>query len=200
VPREYDAWHYEHQVPGGMLTNMQFQLSEAGLLDRFDDVLAEMAQIREELGWPMMVTPFAQHVAVQAIYNIMTGERYGTVPDEVKKYALGYHGRLVAPVAPDILDRIVENGSKTIALHPEPPPPAMNDLRRKYPNASDEERLLRFMLAGDQVNQMLAAGPINTRYDILTTPLARLVNEVMKLPRLRTLSVRAQGTRLDLRR
>ncbi len=199
VPCEYDAWHYEHQLPGGMLTNLQFQLSEAGLLDRFEEVLAECAQIRAELGWPIMVTPFSQHVAVQAIYNIMTGERYRTVPDDVKKYALGYYGRLVAPVAPDILDRIVENGSKTIPLRPEPPAPAVNELRRKYPNASDEERLLRFMLAGNQVDDMLAAGPINTRYDILTTPLSRLVNEVMKLPRLRTLSMRAEGARLDLR-
>jgi len=199
VPCEYDAWHYEHQLPGGMLTNLQFQLGEAGLLDRFDDVLAECAQIRAELGWPIMVTPFSQLVAVQAVYNIMTGERYRTVPNEVKKYALGYYGRLVAPVAPDILDRIVENGSKTIPLRPEPPAPAVNELRRKYPNASDEERLLRYMFAGNQVDDMLAAGPINTRYDILTTPLARLVNEVMKLPRLRTLSVRAQGARLDLR-
>jgi len=63
-----------------MLTNLQFQLSEAGLIDRFDDVLAECAQIRAELGWPIMVTPFAQLVAVQAVYNIMTGERYRTVP------------------------------------------------------------------------------------------------------------------------
>lgn len=199
VPREYDAWHYQHQVPGGMLTNLQFQLGEAGMLDRFDDVLAECAQIREELGWPIMVTPFAQFVAIQAVYNITTGERYRSVPDEVKKYALGYYGRLVAPVAPDILDRIIENGSKAIPLRPEPPSPAVNDLRRKYPNSSDEERLLRFMFAGDQVDDMLAAGPINTRYDILTTPLSRLVNELMKLPRLRVVSVRAEGTRIDLR-
>ena len=162
-------------------------------------MLAECARIRAELGWPIMVTPFSQHVAVQALYNIMTGERYRRVPDELKKYALGYYGRLVAPVAPDILDRIVENGSKTIPLRPEPPAPALNELRRKYPNASDEERLLRFMFAGNQVDDMLAAGPTDTRYDILTTPLARLVNEVMKLPRLRTLCVRAQGARLDLR-
>src|SRR5664280_1107143 len=200
VPHEYDAWHYEHQLPGGMLTNLQFQLKEAGLADRFDDVLAECAKIREELGWPVMVTPFAQHVAVQAVYNIMTGERYRTVPDEVKKYALGYYGRLVAPVAPDVLDRIVENGSKTIPLHPEPPAPALNDLRRNYPNASDEERLLRFMFAGSQVDDMLAAGPTVTRYDILTTPMSKLVNQVMKLPRLRTLSLRAEGAHLELHR
>jgi oxaloacetate decarboxylase alpha subunit len=200
VPYEYDAWHYQHQLPGGMLTNLQFQLGEAGILDRFDDVLAECARIRGELGWPIMVTPFAQFVAIQAVYNITTGERYRIVPDEVKKYALGYYGKLVAPVAPDILDRIVENGSRSIQLKPEAPPPAVEGLRRKYPNASDEERLLRFMYAGGQVDEMLSSGPMTTTYEILTTPLARMVRELMKLPSLRSVSLRGDGARMELRR
>jgi oxaloacetate decarboxylase (Na+ extruding) subunit alpha len=200
VPHEYDAWHYQHQLPGGMLTNLQFQLGEAGMLDHFDAVLAECARIREELGWPIMVTPFAQFVAIQAVYNITTGERYRIVPDEVKKYALGYYGRLVAPVGPEVLDRIVENGSKAIGLKPEATPPAVEGLRRKYPNASDEERLLRFMFAGGQVDDMLATGPMKTTYEILTTPLARMMRELMKLPRLRSASLRAEGTRMELRR
>lgn len=200
VPHEYDAWHYEHQLPGGMLTNLQFQLGEAGMLDRFNAVLAECARIREELGWPIMVTPFAQFVAIQAVYNITTGERYRIVPDEVKKYALGYYGRLVAPIAPEVLDRIVENGSKAIGLEPEAPPPAVEGLRRKHPNATDEERLLRFMFAGGQVDDMLAKGPMTTTYEILTTPLARMMREVMKLPRLRSVSLRAEEARMELRR
>lgn len=200
TPREYDAWHYHHQLPGGMLTNLQFQLSEAGLLDRFDDVLVECAKIREELGWPIMVTPFAQFVATQAVYNVIAGERYLRVPDEVKKYALGYYGRLVAPVFPNILDRIVENGSKSISLKVEQPAPAVAELRRKYPDSSDEERLLRFMFAGSQVDDMLATGPINTGYDLLTTPLGKLVNEAMKLPKLRSISLQSDLGRVSLRR
>ena len=74
--------------------------------------------MRYELGYPIMITPFAQLVGTQAVLNVVQGERYRTVPDEVKKYALGYYGKLLAPVDPDVLDRIVANGSPRIALKP----------------------------------------------------------------------------------
>ena len=59
---EYDAFHYQHQMPGGMLSNFKSQLAEAGLSDRFDQLLEEVARVREELGYPIMITPFAQLV------------------------------------------------------------------------------------------------------------------------------------------
>ena len=111
-----------------------------------------------------MITPFSQFVGTQAVLNVVHGERYRIVPNEVKKYALGYYGKLLAPVDPDVLDRIVENGSKDISLKPAPLAPAVRALRKKYPNASDDERLLRYMLAGTQVDEMLAAGPMDTSY------------------------------------
>lgn len=152
---EYDAFHYQHQMPGGMLSNFKSQLAEAGLSDRFDQLLEEVARVREELGYPIMITPFAQLVGTQAVLNVVHGERYRVVPNEIKKYALGYYGKLLAPVAPDVLDRIVENGSKQIALKPVAPEPAVAALRKKYPSASDDERLLRYMFAGSQVDDML---------------------------------------------
>jgi oxaloacetate decarboxylase alpha subunit len=165
APADYDAYHYAHQIPGGMLTNLEAQLRGNGMLDRYDAVVAESVRIREELGYPIMVTPFAQLVVTQAVYNVITGERYRTVPDEVKQYALGYFGKLLAPVDADVMDRIVENGAQSIALTPAAPPPAVDDLRRQYPDMEDEERLLRFMFLGQQVDDMLAAGPIRTDYD-----------------------------------
>ena len=182
VPMEYDQFHYEHQLPGGMLTNMKFQLREAGLLHKFDEVLAETARVFTELGWPAMVTPFSQLVGTQAVLNVMQGERYKTVPDEVKKYALGYYGKPLAPVEPNILDRIVANGSPRIALAPQPLAPAVPALRRKYPNLSDEERLLRHLYAGSQVDDMQAAGPMQTDYHF-DRPLVRLLRELAKRPR-----------------
>ena len=179
VPMEYDAFHFEHQVPGGMLTNFHFQLAQAGLGHKLDAVLHECAQIRRELGWPIMVTPFAQLVGTQAVLNVVQGERYRIVPDEVKKYALGYYGKLLAPVEPDVLDRIVESGSQRIALEPKPMPPAVPDLRRKYPNMTDEERLLRYSFAGTQVDEMVAAGPTRTDYQF-EKPLARLLRELVR--------------------
>jgi len=179
VPMEYDAFHFEHQVPGGMYTNFKVQLSQAGLSHKFDEVLQECAQIRAELGWPIMVTPFAQFVGTQAVLNVVHGERYRVIPDEVKKYALGYYGKLLAPVVPEVLDRIVENGSRRIALEPAPLAPAVAALRSQYPNMSDEERLLRYSFAGSQVDDMLAAGPMKTEYRF-DRPLVRFLDEIAK--------------------
>ena len=196
VPMAYDAFHYQHQVPGGMLTNLRFQLQQAGLQDRYQQVLEEIAQIRRELGWPIMVTPFAQLVATQAVLNVVQRERYKVVPDEVRKYALGYYGKLLAPVEPDVLDRIVANSSPTIPLTPQRPPPAVKALREKYPNASDDERLLRFMFAGSQVDEMLAAGAMQTSY-AFHTPLTRLLTELGKRPKLARLEIRKGPLHLD---
>jgi oxaloacetate decarboxylase alpha subunit len=200
VPLEYDDYHFRHQLPGGMLTNLQFQLDQAGILDRFDAVLAESVRVREELGWPIMVTPFAQLIVTQAIYNIINTERYSVVPDEVKKYALGYFGRLVAPVHPDVLDRIVERGSKTILREPVSPEPALKALRAKYPDLDDKERLLRFMFKGDQVDEMLANKSSVTSYTLLDSSLSRLLGAVTKLPGVSTLSVHKCNDSVTMRR
>lgn len=184
VPKEYDAFHFEHQVPGGMQSHFRSQLAQAGLLNKLDEVLHECARIRAELGWPIMITPFSQFVGTQAVLNVVHGERYRIVPDEVKKYALGYYGKLSAPVEPNVLDRIVEYGSPSIALTPPPLEPAVPGLRKKYPNMSDEERLLRYSYAGSQVDEMLAAGPMKTEYHF-ENPLVRLLEELTKRPRFR---------------
>ena len=140
-------------------------------------VLEECARVRKELGYPIMITPFAQFVGIQAVLNLVHQERYRYVPDEVKKYALGYYGKLLAPIDPDVLDRIVANGSRRIALKPEPLAPVLAKLCRQYPEASDDERALRIMFAGTQVDEMLAAGPMRTDY-VFEKPLVRLVREL----------------------
>ena len=174
VVQEYDAFHYEHQLPGGMLANFRVQLAELGMANRYREVLEECARVRKELGYPILITPFAQFVGTQAVLNVIHGERYKIVPNEVKKYALGYYGKLLAPVDPNALDRIINNGSPTIAPNPQPLAPAVAALRKQYPDADDDERLLRFMYAGRQVDEMLAAGPMNLDYQF-EAPLTRLV-------------------------
>lgn len=174
VVQEYDAFHYEHQLPGGMLANFKVQLAELGMSDRYQEVLEECARVRKELGYPILITPFAQFVGTQAVLNVIHRERYKVVPNEVKKYALGYYGKLLAPVDPEALDRIMTNGSPTILPGPQPLPPAVDALRKLYPDADDDERLLRFMYAGTQVDEMLAAGAMNLDYHF-EAPLTRLV-------------------------
>jgi oxaloacetate decarboxylase alpha subunit len=189
---EYDAFHYEHQVPGGMMSNFKSQLAEAGLSHKFQPLLEECARVRKELGYPIMITPFAQLVGTQAVLNVVHGERYKFVPNEVKKYALGYYGKLLAPVEPGVLDQIVENGSNRIPLRPERLAPAVKRLRDQYASASDDERILRYMFAGRQVDDMLTAGAMKTEYEF-EQPLVRLVRELASRPRIARVRVSAAG-------
>ncbi len=166
-------------------------------MHRFDQVLEETARVFRELGWPAMVTPFSQLVGIQAVLNVVQGERYKTIPDEVKKYALGYYGKPLAPVEPDVLDRIVANGSPKIALTPQPLEPAVPALRKRYPNMSDEERLLRHLYAGSQVNDMLAGGAMETEY-FFDKPVVRLLKELAKRRTPARVFIAKGATRLEL--
>lgn len=197
VPQEYDGFHYEHQVPGGMISNFKAQLAQAGLSHKLQEVLHECAKVRSELGWPIMITPFSQFVGTLAVLNVVTGERYRVIPDEIKKYALGYNGKLLAPIEPNVLDRIMQNGSQSIPPKPPAPEPGVPALRRKYPNMSDEERLLRHAYAGTQVDDMFAAGPIETEYEFEAS-LVRLLREVAKRPKLARVYIEKDGLRLEL--
>ena len=191
---DYDAFHYQHQMPGGMMANWRYQLSTQSLESRFDEILHEIVRIRAELGWPIMVTPFSQIIGVQAMLNVVSGERYRAVPDEVKMYALGHFGRLLAPVDPQVLDRIVENGSTKIPLKPQPLPPGVPGLRALYPDADDDERLLRYMFAGKELDPMLAAGPLKVSVPD-ASPVARLVEALAARPDVRYLEVQKKGAR-----
>ena len=81
------------QVPGGMLSNLSNQLKEQGALNRMDEVLAEIPRVREDLGYPPLVTPTSQIVGTQAVLNVLTGGRYKSVTNEVKNYLLGRYGK-----------------------------------------------------------------------------------------------------------
>lgn len=158
--QEYDHFHYRHQIPGGMATNLETQLRDAGLLHRLSEILEEIVVVRSELGWPTMVTPYSQFVANQALFNILTGERYKTVPDGVKMYVLGYYGKPLAPVDPDVLDRVLVSGSRDIELDLEKGRermrrPMVPQLRKRFPDASDEELVLRYMCSDADIAGML---------------------------------------------
>ncbi|MFH1736657.1 MAG: sodium-extruding oxaloacetate decarboxylase subunit alpha [Actinomycetota bacterium] len=96
-----------HQIPGGMLSNLHSQLKEQNALDKYQDVLNELPRVREELGFPPLVTPTSQVVGTQAVFNVLTGKRYGKVSQEVKDYCLGLYGRPPAPIDPDILRKVI---------------------------------------------------------------------------------------------
>jgi oxaloacetate decarboxylase alpha subunit len=198
APREYDAAFLRHQVAGGVVTTMQRQLAELGLADRFDAVLAEVAQVRAELGYPIMVTPFPQIVCSQAVYNVIGTGRYATVPDQVIRYVLGTFGRPAGPVDPDVADRIMSL-PRTSELMAEPPPPGLRDLRARFPGAGDEELLLRAVMPAAEVDAMLAAGPARRHYNPDLAGVLRLLAELRSRPPLASFAVSKPGLRLELR-
>ena len=96
-----------YQVPGGMLSNLMSQLKQMNALDKFEEALAETPKVRADLGYPPLVTPTSQMVGVQAVRNVLDGERYKTVSKEIKAYCRGEYGTTPAPINADIQKKIL---------------------------------------------------------------------------------------------
>ncbi|BEP29625.1 oxaloacetate decarboxylase subunit alpha [Helicovermis profundi] len=98
-----------YQVPGGMLSNLVSQLEMQNAGDRLDEVLKEVPRVREDLGYPPLVTPTSQIVGTQAVLNVITGERYKMIPNEVKAYVKGMYGKSTVPIKKEIIEKIIGN-------------------------------------------------------------------------------------------
>ena len=105
------------QVPGGMLTNMESQLKEQGAADKFDEVLAEIPRVREDLGYIPLVTPTSQIVGTQAVINVLMGERYKTISKEVQGILKGEYGAAPAPYNAELQARVLD-GKEAITCRP----------------------------------------------------------------------------------
>ncbi|MDN7123872.1 sodium-extruding oxaloacetate decarboxylase subunit alpha [Pseudidiomarina sp. 1APP75-32.1] len=105
------------QVPGGMLTNMESQLREQGAADKFDEVLAEIPRVREDLGFIPLVTPTSQIVGTQAVLNVLTGERYKSISKETKGVLRGEYGATAAPVNKELQAKVLD-GDEPITVRP----------------------------------------------------------------------------------
>jgi oxaloacetate decarboxylase alpha subunit len=108
---------FDHQVPGGMITNLVSQLEEQKALYRMDEVLKEIALVRADLGYPPLVTPTSQVVGGQAVSNVLLGQRYKMVPNEVKQYVRGFYGKPPAPIDPTIR-RLIIGEEEPISCRP----------------------------------------------------------------------------------
>ena len=96
-----------HHIPGGMISNTRSQLAQQGALDKLPEVLAELPRVRKDMGYPPLVTPTSQIMGVQAVLNVLTGERYATVTNETRQYVAGYYGRSPAPVDAKLAKKIL---------------------------------------------------------------------------------------------
>ena len=199
-PLEFDNAQFIHQIPGGVISNLKFQLVELGLEDRMEEVIEESIQIRKDLGYPIMITPFSQHMCTQAALNVASGERYKVVIDEIIRFALGVFGEdsgytwmdqnlkdklLSLPRAIDLAERgyaPVEDLS-------------LEEVRKRLgaPNISDEDLLLRTIMQGDEeLNAMHEAGPPK-QYLGANLPLQTLLEELGKHKNVRYIQIQ-RGT------
>lgn len=112
-----DADVLSYQVPGGMLSNLVSQLKQQNAIDRYDDVLDEIPNVRKDLGYPPLVTPTSQIVGVQAVMNILTGERYKNITKEVKEYLKGSYGRAPAEINQEVYKK-ANGDEKPITCRP----------------------------------------------------------------------------------
>lgn len=112
-----DAGVLRHQVPGGMISNLVGQLREQGQEAKLGEVLEENARVRADLGYPPLVTPSSQIVGSQAVLNVLTGKRYGTVTRETRNLARGLYGATAEPIAPDVLAQVLD-GEQPITHRP----------------------------------------------------------------------------------
>ncbi len=192
-PLEYDAAHPQHQVPGGMISNFRFQLANLGKLDRLPAVLEEVARVRAEFGYPIMVTPYSQFFGVQAAINVMVGARYQEVTDEVLLYALGAWGDEEARgIEPNLRDRLLGTPRARELAKLKPPELSVKDFRARFggPRISDDDKLLRYF-AGDEAVAALKSAGAPKAYPAGLTPLVALIEQ---------LSRRATPARIYIRR
>ena len=198
APMPFDAAYFGHQLPGGMVGTMRRHLADHNVPQLEGAVIEEMGRVREELGWPIVMTPFAQMLQTQAMLNVTGKERYAVIPDEIIRYALGKFGRPNVPVAPDVLDRIMVN-PRTRELEAETGMADLKTLRKMIGETlSDEEFLLRATMPANLVDAMQEKGPAPREYDPRAASAMALLRDLLARRDLSSLSFEKGDFRLQL--
>jgi len=179
---EYDVFQYKHQIPGGMISNLEFMLGERGLADRLEEVLEEIARIRVEWGYPIMVTPFSQILGTQAVMHVVTGDRYSMTTRETVMYMRELYGAPPAPIDQNVKDRVLSLPEARAMLNWTPPQPTVKEMKKQMglSNTSDDEFLLRALFSGEHVDATIASAPMNTDYPRGDVPLMALIETLIK--------------------
>ena len=135
-----------YQVPGGMLSNLLSQLKQMNALDKFDEALAETPKVRADMGYPPLVTPTSQMVGVQAVRNVLDGQRYKTVSKEIKAYCRGEYGRTPAPIDEAIKASILGDEKPIAGRYADTLAPIVDDTRKKLEGiAKSDEDVLSYI-------------------------------------------------------
>ena len=135
-----------YQVPGGMLSNLLSQLKQMNALDKFDEALAETPKVRADMGYPPLVTPTSQMVGVQAVRNVLDGQRYKTVSKEIKAYCRGEYGTTPAPIDPEIRKNILGDEQPLTGRYADTLAPIVEPTREKLQGiAKSDEDVLSYI-------------------------------------------------------
>lgn len=202
APMAYDYAQYIHQVPGGVISNLRHQLTQLGIQHRLEDVLAEVVEVRKDLGYPIMITPHSQFVVTQAAINVAMGERYKLVTDEIIQFAQGIYGEDSGHtwMEDNFRDRLLALPRAKELANRKNPNIALKDIRNKLGGGaiSDEEFLLRYIMKGEkEIEAMRAAGP-PMQYFNSSLPLLTLIRELQKHKSVRYVSIASGGESLVL--
>ncbi len=136
-----------YQVPGGMLSNLVSQLKSQNALDKYEAVLKEVPRVREDLGYPPLVTPTSQMVGTQAVLNVVMGERYKMVPKEIKEYVKGMYGKPTVPMSSEIVSKIIGDNEVITCRPADLIPPQLEEERKKIGEfIEEEEDVLSYVL------------------------------------------------------
>jgi len=188
-----------HQIPGGMMSNLENQLSELKLLHKLPEVLEEAGRVRQELGYPVMVTPYSQLVGVQAVFNVVEGERYRTVPEELKLYVRGAYGKPAAPIDPNALDRILAGGDKE-PIDPSEnfSEPLVSKVRAEQGSSvSDEDLLLAIFNTRETMEKFNQNKKMIDSHPIVRTPLAFLIKELANRNEIKTVNIQRGSLKIS---
>jgi len=147
VTRIHDMRVFDHQVPGGMISNLVSQLEEQKSLHRLKEVLAEIPRVRAELGYPPLVTPTSQMVGTQAVLNVLTGQRYKLVPGEIKNYIQGLYGQPPGPLNPEVVRAILGDAEPVTVRPADLLEPGLGKIRKECGDlAASEEDVLSYAI------------------------------------------------------
>ncbi|CFX49282.1 Aldolase-type TIM barrel [Syntrophomonas zehnderi OL-4] len=201
VTRISDMKVFEHQVPGGMISNLVAQLEEQKASDRLDEVLGEIPRVRKDLGYPPLVTPTSQIIGIQAVLNILMGERYKLCPGEVKDYIRGLYGKPPAPIDPNVKEKIIGDEPVIQGRPADLLPPVWEKARQEMQGISEvEEDILTYALfpqvalkffeyrqerSNEDVPQMLAVEEVikeaEIKEEIINKPLPRIRKKAVNM-------------------
>ena len=198
APMAFDAAYLKHQLPGGMVGTMRRHLKDHRVPHLEGAVIEELGRVREELGWPIVMTPFAQMLQTQAVMNVTGEERYSVIPDEIIRYAIGRFGRPNVPIEPNVMDKIMAN-PRTRELQEEPMMADLATLRTRLGGSlSDEEFLLRATMPANLVDAMQANGPAPREFDPAGKPVMDLLRGLLAREDMTRISVEKAGFKLEL--